>query len=64
MLVLDCQLVAFSLYAELVGSDDPLEPGMLSSVCECVCVCVCVCVTSSVKMATARNQAGGGSMFH
>ena len=30
VLVLDRQLVAFFPYAELVGSDDPLEPGMLS----------------------------------
>ena len=28
-----------------------------------VCVCVCVCV-SSIRMATARNQVRGGSMFH
>ena len=61
MLVLDCQLVAFSPYAELVGSDDPLEPGMFSilrdtfSMGLCVCVCgVChVCVhLSSLSLQT------------
>ncbi len=62
VLVLDCDaLVTFSPYAELVGSDDPLEPGMLSvlidtfsmglcvCVCACVCVCMCVCVLCVLK---------------
>jgi len=58
VLVLDCQLVTFSPYAELVGSDDPLEPGMLSvlidtfsmgpCVCECACVRACVHVCARV----------------
>ena len=61
VLVLDCDaLVTFSPYAELVGNDDPLEPGMLSvlidtfsmgpCVCECACVraCVHVCAHACV----------------
>ena len=57
-LVLDCQLVAFSPYAELVGSDDPLEPGMFSILIDtfsmglCVCVRVCVLCVQKCNVCT------------